>query len=81
MPEPATLASDPELERIVSEEQACLERVDRNLGARPTTRNRRARARNRSIALLRVIRTAQLNTLLFSESYVLARDQIWTKTS
>ncbi|HSU41427.1 MAG TPA: ATP-binding domain-containing protein [Polyangiaceae bacterium] len=52
MPEPATLASDPELERIVSEEQACLERVERNLGARPTTRNRRTDASDYDARLL-----------------------------
>src|SRR4051812_37442533 len=52
MPEPATLPSDPELERIVSEEQACLERVDRNLGARPTTRNRRTDASDYDTRLL-----------------------------
>ena len=33
--------TDPELERIVAEEQACLERVAGNLEARPTTRARR----------------------------------------
>src|SRR4051812_7765184 len=52
MPEPATLPSDPELERIVSEEQACLERVEGNLGARPTTRNRRTDASDYDARLL-----------------------------
>ena len=35
---------DPELERIVAEEQACLERVDGRLGARPVIRARRTDA-------------------------------------
>jgi DNA helicase-2/ATP-dependent DNA helicase PcrA len=44
MSEPATAVSDPELERIVREEEACLERVDGHLGSRPAARDRRTNA-------------------------------------
>jgi DNA helicase-2/ATP-dependent DNA helicase PcrA len=52
MSELATAPGDPELERIVEEEQACLDRVEGNLGARPAARDRRANASDYDARLL-----------------------------
>jgi DNA helicase-2/ATP-dependent DNA helicase PcrA len=52
MSEPATAVSDPELERIVREEESCLARVDGHLGARPATRERRTDASDYDARLL-----------------------------
>jgi DNA helicase-2/ATP-dependent DNA helicase PcrA len=54
MSEPAatSVASDPELERIVGEEEACLARVDEHLGTRPTIRARTTDANDYDARLL-----------------------------
>ena len=55
MPDPAPNTdglADPELDRIVGEEQACLERVSGHLSVRPTTRARRTDANDYDERLL-----------------------------
>ncbi len=52
MSERATAESDSELDRIVREEQTCLERVEGHLGSRPTAKNRRTDASDYDARLL-----------------------------
>src|SRR5690348_16422894 len=53
MSEPAkSAASDPELDRIVGEEESCLARVDGHLNARPTIRARNTDANDYDERLL-----------------------------